>query len=84
MPTRLLRATGFRIALLYLLLLSATLLVLVGVIYWSTAALIEGQAKDTVDAEIRGLAEQYADECHHRLFLQPRFHRFAAQEDGQY
>jgi len=60
-PTRLLSATGFRIALLYLLLLCATLLVLVGFIYWSTASLIEGQAQDTVDAEIRGLAEQYRD-----------------------
>jgi len=60
-PTRLLSATGFRIALLYLLLLGATLLVLVGFVYWSTAALIEGQAQDTVDAEIRGLAEQYRD-----------------------
>ena len=67
MPTRLLRATGFRIALLYLLLLLATLLVLVGFIYWSTAELIEGQAKDTVDAEIRGLAEQYRDEGLPRL-----------------
>ena len=61
MPTRLLRATGFRIALLYLLLLLATLLVLVGFMYWSTADLIEDQAKDTVEAEIRGLAEQYRD-----------------------
>lgn len=67
MPTRLLRATGFRIALLYLLLLLATLLVLVGFIYWSTADLIEDQARDTVDAEIRGLAEQYRDDGLPRL-----------------
>lgn len=67
MPTRLLRATGFRIALVYLLLLLATLLVLVGFIYWSTADLIEDQAKDTVEAEIRGLAEQYRDEGLPRL-----------------
>jgi signal transduction histidine kinase len=66
-PTRLLRATGFRIALLYLLLLLATLLVLVGFIYLSTADLIEDQAKDTVEAEIRGLSEQYRDEGLPRL-----------------
>jgi len=61
-PTRLLRSTGFRIALRYLLLLGVTLLALCGFVYWSTAELIERQAGATVEAEIRGLAEQYRNE----------------------
>ena len=59
---RLIQTSIFRIALLYLLLLGATLAVLLGFIYWSTAGLIERQTDETVQAEIRGLAEQYRDE----------------------
>ncbi len=59
---RLLQTSIFRIALLYLLLLGMTLAVLLGFIYWSTAGLIERQTDETVQAEIRGLAEQYRDE----------------------
>jgi signal transduction histidine kinase len=61
-PTRLLRATGVRIALLYLVLLGVTLLALCAFVYWSTAGLIERQAAATIEAEIRGLAEQYRNE----------------------
>jgi signal transduction histidine kinase len=59
---RLLHTSIFRIALVYLLLLGATLAVLLGIIYWSTAGLLERQTDETVQAEIRGLAEQYRDE----------------------
>lgn len=59
---RLLQTSIFRIALLYLLLLGVTLAVLLGFIYWSTAGLIERQTDETVQAEIRGLAEQYSNE----------------------
>jgi len=59
---RLLHTSIFRIALLYLLLLGVTLLALLAVIYWSTASLIDHQSDETVQAEIRGLAEQYRDE----------------------
>ncbi len=59
---RLLNTSIFRIALLYLLLLGATLLALMGFIYWSTVGLIERQTDETIEAEIRGLAEQYRAE----------------------
>ncbi len=59
MPSRLLRTSTFRIALVYLVLLAATLLALVGFVYWSTAGLVAQQTTDTIEAEIRGLAEQY-------------------------
>src|SRR3546814_18767263 len=59
---RLFQTSIFRIALLYLLLLGVTLAVLLGFIYGSTAGLLERQTDETVQAEIRGLAEQYRDE----------------------
>ena len=59
---RLFQTSIFRIALLYLLLLGVTLSVLLGFIYWQTAGLLERQTDETVQAEIRGLAEQYRDE----------------------
>lgn len=59
---RLFHTSIFRIALLYLLLLGVTLLALMGFVYWSTSNLIERQTEETVEAEIRGLAEQYRNE----------------------
>jgi len=56
---RLFRATIFRIVLVYLCLLGVTVGGLVGIVYWSTASLIEQQTDQTITAEIRGLAEQY-------------------------
>ncbi len=67
MQTKLLRTSGFRIAVLYLLLFGATLLALIALVYWSTANLIDRQVNETVEAEIRGLAEQYRDEGLSRL-----------------
>ncbi|MEO3427303.1 ATP-binding protein [Pelagibius sp. CAU 1746] len=64
---RLFHTSIFRIALLYLLLLGVTLGALMGFVYWSTAQLIERQAEETMEAEIRGLAEQYRDEGLPRL-----------------
>lgn len=59
---RLVQTSIFRIALLYLLLLSVTLVLVLAFIYWSTTGLLERQTDETVQAEIRGLAEQYRDE----------------------
>jgi signal transduction histidine kinase len=64
---RLFQTSIFRIALLYLLLLGITLLALMAVVYWSTVGLIERQTDETIEAEIRGLAEQYRDEGLPRL-----------------
>ncbi|MEQ8355845.1 MAG: HAMP domain-containing sensor histidine kinase [Kiloniellaceae bacterium] len=64
---RLFHTSIFRIALLYLLLLGVTLLALMGFVYWSTAGLIERQTDETIQSEIRGLAEQYRNEGLGRL-----------------
>lgn len=49
----------FRLALLYVLLLGASVAILLGFIYWSTAGYMTRQIDATIGAEIQGLAEQY-------------------------
>ncbi len=53
------RTSAFRLTLLYTALFSASAMALLAFIYWSTVAVIERQTLDTIEAEIRGLAEQY-------------------------
>ena len=60
MPTaRLLRTSTFRLSLLYVALFGASVLVLLAFIYWTTVRVIDSQTSDTIEAEVRGLAEQY-------------------------
>ena len=66
--TRLLSSTTFRLALLYMALSVGSVVVLLGFIYWATAGYMDRQTDETIEAEIRGLAEQYR-----RLFA-PRRH----------
>ncbi|MBK1655523.1 ATP-binding protein [Allochromatium vinosum] len=56
---RVARGSIFRLALLYVLLLAGSLGILLGFIYWSTAGYMDRQTTETIEAEIRGLAEQY-------------------------
>jgi len=56
---RLAATTAFRLALAYLGLFVASVLLILGLIYWSTAGLIDAQITDTIEAEIAGLREQY-------------------------
>ncbi len=58
-PTRLLASSSFRLSLIYLCLFSASVLILFGFIYWSATDSVTRQTDAIVDAEIRGLAEQY-------------------------
>lgn len=55
------RTSAFRLTLLYMTLFGASVLVLLGFISWSTISLIERQTDETIEAEIRGLAEQYRE-----------------------
>ena len=57
--TRLLHTNTFRLAALYLALFAASVLALLGFIYFSTADFIERQTEATIEAEISGLREQY-------------------------
>ena len=57
---RLLRSRIFRLTLIYLCFFSVAALLLAGVIFWVTAEVVSDQIDSTIDAEIRGLAEQFS------------------------
>lgn len=68
MPTaRVFRTSTFRIAVVYLALLALTLGALLGFVWWTAAGLVDRQLSSTVEADIRGLAEQYREEGLPRL-----------------
>ncbi len=56
---RLVRTSTFRLSLLYVVLFGASVLLLLAFIYWTTVRVIDRQTSDTIEAEVRGLAEQY-------------------------
>ncbi len=56
---RLLETSTFRLALIYLALFGVSALALLGFLYVRTAVVMEQQTKDTINAEITGLKEQY-------------------------
>ena len=58
-PRSLLHNSTFRLALVYMGLFATSVLLLLGFIYWSTAAYMWKQADATLEAEITGLAERY-------------------------
>ena len=64
---RLLRTSTFRLALIYLAPFGLLVLVLFGVLYLGTVELIDAQTNATIEAEIRGLAEQYGERGLSRL-----------------
>jgi signal transduction histidine kinase len=57
---RLVRTHAFRLAALYFLVFAASVLGVLLFVYWTSADFIERQTEATLDAEITGLAEQYA------------------------
>ncbi len=57
--TKLLRSYTFRLALLYTALSLGSVVVLLVFVYWATAGYMDRQTDETIEAEIRGLAEQY-------------------------
>lgn len=59
-PTRrILKSSTFRLALLYLVLFGASILVVLAFIHWQTAGFMARQTDEAIQAEIRGLEEQY-------------------------
>ncbi len=60
MRPRLLGSTTFRLTLIYFGLFGVSAVVLVGFLYWSTAGFMARQTDEAIEAEIRGLAEQYS------------------------
>ena len=54
-----LATSTFRLALLYAVLFGASVLALLGVIYWSADQAIERQTSEAIEAEIQALRERY-------------------------
>jgi signal transduction histidine kinase len=57
--TKLFRTTTFRLSLTYLALFSVAAMLAIFYIYWNTTVLLSRQLNQTIDAELKGLAEQY-------------------------
>src|SRR5438270_10663249 len=57
---RLVRTHAFRLAFLYLLVFAVSVIGVLFFVYWASADFVERQTEATLDAEITGLAEQYA------------------------
>jgi signal transduction histidine kinase len=57
---RLVRTHAFRLAALYFLVFAASVLGVLLFVYWTSANFVERQTEATLEAEITGLAEQYA------------------------
>jgi signal transduction histidine kinase len=57
---RLLRTHAFRLAALYFLVFAASTGGVLAFVYWTSADFVERQTEATLDAEVNGLAEQYA------------------------
>jgi signal transduction histidine kinase len=57
---RLVRTHAFRLAALYFVVFAASVLGVLLFVYWTSANFVERQTEATLDAEITGLAEQYA------------------------
>jgi len=55
------RTSTFRLALFYMAPFGALVVILFAVLYWGTLGLIDSQTNATVEAEVRGLAEQYGE-----------------------
>ena len=56
---RLLRTSAFRLSLLYIVVFGTAAALAIAYIYWNTSGLLERQLEGAIQAEIRGLAEQY-------------------------
>ncbi|HEY8874237.1 MAG TPA: HAMP domain-containing sensor histidine kinase [Stellaceae bacterium] len=57
---RLVRTHAFRLAILYFLVFAASVIGVLFFVYWTSADFVERQTEATLDAEVTGLAEQYA------------------------
>jgi hypothetical protein len=58
---KLLRTTAFKLTLVYLVVFAMFAAFLLGYFAWNTRRLVTEQITETVDAEIRGLTDQYRD-----------------------
>ncbi|PPR10360.1 MAG: Signal-transduction histidine kinase senX3 [Alphaproteobacteria bacterium MarineAlpha11_Bin1] len=55
----LLRSASFRLMLIYIILFGGSAAILLGFLYWAIAGTLSEQVDETINADIKGLAEQY-------------------------
>src|SRR5579875_3740088 len=65
---RLVRTHAFRLAALYFLVFASSVLGVLLFVYWTSADFVERQTEATLDAEVTGLSEQYAQRGQSRRF----------------
>ena len=58
-PKKLVASSSFRLALAYVALFAGSAVVLLAFIYWSTTRYMQSQTDETIETEIRVLAERY-------------------------
>jgi signal transduction histidine kinase len=58
--TKILRTSTFRLAAAYLLVFAVSAGAMLAYVFWNTVGLMERQTQETIQAEVRGLADQYA------------------------
>ncbi len=68
-PSRLFRSTAFRLTLLYMGVFAIFATAALGYVAWNARRLIEDQIRQTIDAEITGLSEQFRQGGIRRLVL---------------
>jgi signal transduction histidine kinase len=68
-PSRLFRSTAFRLTLLYMGVFAMFATAALGYVAWNARRLIEDQIRQTIDAEITGLSEQFRQGGIRRLVL---------------
>lgn len=56
---KLFSSSTFRLGAVYLTVFAISVGAILGYIYWNTAILLDRQVEDTLEAEVKGLAEQY-------------------------
>lgn len=56
---RLLRTTAFKLSVIYLGLFVVAAFLLVGYLGWNARRIVDNEVSSTIDAEVRGLSEQY-------------------------
>src|SRR5712691_4876067 len=79
---RLVRTHAFRLAGLYFLVFAASVMGVLFFVYWTSADFVERQTEATLDAEITGLAEQYAQRGLSGLVQIVEAHRAGDRGDG--
>ncbi|HHI81939.1 MAG TPA: HAMP domain-containing protein, partial [Rhizobiales bacterium] len=59
MNLKIFKTSTFRLAAIYLTVFTISTGAVLGYIYWNTVVILQQQVDDTINAEMRGLAEQY-------------------------